>query len=117
MRCDLGLEEHELDEVLQRGVVVSELGMQPGDLMMAPDALLHALDNLELDLEDASELRFLARDGIALAQQRGGALANEPALGRGGSVGIATSVRRRGYGLANVGSPLSGREHAFEHRR
>ena len=47
----LRLEEHELHDMLERGLVVAELGVDSGNLLMTPDSLLDALDDLELDFE------------------------------------------------------------------
>ena len=64
MRGDLRLEQHELDEVLHRVLVVAELRVDGGDLLVAADALLDALDRLELDLEHACEI------GLATGHRR-----------------------------------------------
>ena len=78
VRRDVGLEEHELDEVLHPAVVVAELRVDGGDLLVPADALLDALDRLELDLENAREICLATGLRVALLEERGGALALGP---------------------------------------
>ena len=95
VRRDLGLEEHELDEVIHRVLVVAELRVDRRDLLVAADALLDALDRLELDLEGAREIGLAPGHRVALLEERRGALADEAALRRDRQVRVAATLRRR----------------------
>ena len=114
MRRDLGLEEHELDEVLHPVLVVAELRIDGGDLLVAADAFLDALDRLELDLEDAREIRLATGLRVTLPEQRGGALPDEASLRCHRQVRVASTFGRRRKRLAHLGGPRRDGEHALE---
>jgi hypothetical protein len=96
MRGDLGLEEHELDEVLHPVLVVAELCVDGGDLLVTADAFLDALHRLELDLEDAREISLATGLRVTLPEEGSGALTDEAALRRHRQIRVASTLGRRG---------------------